>query len=287
MSNEQQSAIFKVNLSDPPNKLAIVYTKWQSENIYFDLILLSDGDSVHAAPKQFFGVLSVKQVREIASRNEEDFDQFFAETKQLLCGKYYDEYTFELEESPLCFVWRKKFTETIKVVCGRVELNTSDAKNVTDVILSLIDIKSSLEIRNELLHAENQRWKTHCERITDEYEMYVDKQEKREHELMTKFLALLNEKKRKIADLEGMIEKFEIESQIEKKAGPIAPTDSDETQMQATPTIENVFEAETQLYEHWSSDKQSSQESTFEFVRAKKKKRESNQNAFPSTSQYY
>lgn len=199
--------LIKLTVKKPIDSFVILRAKWESEE--FEIILFKENDLVISNVQQYIGKLDKVLLSEIANELEITENELLKETKSIFENPENTlKFTFELELDKETFIWRKNIDNDLKLMYGRLNL-TSTSNLLIDFLVNSMENIKVLKEKNESLTLSEER----CRKISNEtraiYDKYVSEQEKREVNNLTKYVALLNEKKNRILELEAMISRFD------------------------------------------------------------------------------
>lgn len=197
----------KLTLRKPLDSFIILRAKWESEE--FEIILFKDNNSIITVAHQYSGRLDKVLLSEIANEIKIPVNDLLEETKCIFeNSESTSKFIFELELDKKTLIWRKNIGSELKLMYGRINL-TSASNLLIDFLLESMEHIKSLKVNNELLTINGKRCRNVLNETKTVYDQYVSDQEKKEVSNLTKYVALLNEKKNRITELETMISRFD------------------------------------------------------------------------------
>lgn len=195
------TTIVKIQLDNPANKFIILKTTWSAAPFRLDIMLMDEEYRSIASSDEYTGELSMDQIEAVANALDATIEELLSETKVAL-GSDDGSPLFSYELKSDRFVWHKN--GILKMCYGAVEL--SPAYNTgCDLLLTSLQLKADYKSGYDRVRNELTATKRHHEQIKAEYDRFVADQVEKEEQTLTKFLALLNEKKAKIGQLENLL----------------------------------------------------------------------------------
>lgn len=198
-------SVIKLELGKPANCFAIL--SYNGENDELKLVLVEkDGNNV---AEQLTGRLNEELFERLAHELEVPGNDFLHETRELLeRATNASTFVFELETDARRFLWRKNVDTGLKLIYGYVYL--SPTKNLLcDLLLSSAESIRNLRLSNESLKSQLEVNSEQLGRMKSTLEKHVTSEEEKTTANLTKYLALLNEKKSRILELETLISRFD------------------------------------------------------------------------------
>lgn len=188
-----------IKLTKPIDKSVIVQTEWTEVAVKFQLILV-DGD--HST--SYNSELSIATLQETASQIEVPFDEFLTETKHALSQKDgLENFCYHFVDDK--FQWTKRKGEGIMLKYGSVTTHRSEENYCIKILLQTIEVMAELKQEHKVMCTELNQAQALQQQMKEIYEKYVSEQQLIERTNLTKFIALLNEKKQRISWLEDEI----------------------------------------------------------------------------------
>lgn len=201
------TTIVKIPLSKPVNKFIILKTTWSATPFQLDIMLMNADYRSIASADEYTGTLSMDQIEAVATALDATIEELLSETKSALASDNGSpSFSYELESDR--FVWHKN--GILKMCYGTVEL--SPTYNIgCDLLLTSLQLKADYRSSYDRVRSELTATQRHHEQIKEVYDRFVADQVEREEQTLTKFLALLNEKKAKIGQLENLLNQLRCE----------------------------------------------------------------------------
>lgn len=168
-------------------------------------LLLTDGQ------KAWIGNVSEAVVNEEAEELEMPKEKYVQDVQQALTEPENSAaYCFTLKPHPpssSCTLTYEKMQKAISFKLGSVLLDAvkEPAEAVREVLVHTLQQGKALQRHNHSLREENQRLLQEHQRITEQLKGYADGKEALEAELFSRFVLVLNEKKRKIRSLQEAV----------------------------------------------------------------------------------
>lgn len=195
------TTIAKIPLDAPVNKYIVLKTTWSADPIQLEIILLNSDCHLLSSADEYTGVLTMNQIESVANALDASVDEMLNETKAALgTDGGSPQFSYELESGR--FQWHKN--GILKMVYGTVELNPA-YDIALELLLTSLQIKSEYKSSCDRLSGELTAAQRHHEQIKEVYDRSVADQVEKEEQTLTKYLALLNEKKKKIGQLENLL----------------------------------------------------------------------------------
>lgn len=197
-------SIVKISLAEPAHKFIILKTTWSSTPFQLDIMLLNEEYASIATAKEYTGTLSMEQIEAVATELDVSTADFLKTTKiALATDNGSPDFSYELE--PHRFRWHKN--GVLKMIYGAVDLYLTHSIGI-ELLLSSLQLKSAFKSSYERVNVELTEARRHHEQMQQVYDRFVTDQLENEERNLTKFLALLNTKKAKIAQLENLMSKL-------------------------------------------------------------------------------
>lgn len=202
--------VSKFALNSPSNKTAVIRTIWNESQIDFTIVLLNQQVATSTSLEhscsileEYFGELPLSELKKNASALEIPYDEFLAETKNIFCNPNENpDFTCECDHG--IFRWSKKTTSDVKLVYASINLNKKPNLSV-DILLDLLSINADVNKKYDECSAKMQNLKVQLNECETLLNQTIDEKLTTERNLLTKFTDLLNEKKKKISQLEHLI----------------------------------------------------------------------------------
>lgn len=177
-----------------PDSAIIIQTIW-NDDVVINLFVRNE-------KKGFAGTLRQSKSASTAKDLELNFDQFMAETRKALCtenGLSNFTYILDIGSTSTKFKWVK--SAGFRIIYGEVVLE--DRPDVIEnILMDSIAINAAKDQKIEAMHSNTRRMDEDFNAMKIALEKCVDEKNKLESEMLSKFAALLNTKKAKIAELE-------------------------------------------------------------------------------------
>lgn len=148
------------------------------------------------------GEMNTKSINDFSNELSKSFDEYFTETKKILCGK----------DTEIKYFVKNKILEWRNNVwiLGRIELHSIlDIQIICENFQQLLKFYQSIENKVTILEEENKNLIHKNEKLNLEIEKMIEIKTTMEQDLYKKFIALLNSKKKKIKELENTIKEKE------------------------------------------------------------------------------
>lgn len=185
------------------NNAIVIKTVWTETTVVFRLFLKND-------QKGFGGTLLTSSLTSTANSLEINSDEFVAETKDALCSENgLPEFTYVIEATNI-FRWSKS-TQGFRIKYGEIVLEDRP-EAVEEMLMDSIRINRSKDQQIQTLKSDVRRMDDRFNEMQLLLEKCVDEKNNIETELLAKFTALLNTKKKKITELEAIIKNRSIEA---------------------------------------------------------------------------
>lgn len=193
------TTIVKIPLTKPSNKFIILRTTWSVMPFQLDIMLL-DADCPSIVPSdEFAGTLSMESIEAVSKELDEPVERVLEDTKSALATDNGSSgISYELESDR--FRWYKNGIFQM----GTVDLEPAHSIGI-DLLLTSLRLKSEYRINYDRVCDQLEATKRHHEQTKAVYDRFVVEQTENEEKTLTKFLALLNEKKAKIGQLENLL----------------------------------------------------------------------------------
>lgn len=168
------------------------------------MVLNTDSPSFDTVD-EFTGTLSMDRIEAVARELDASADDLLNQTKTALSTDNGSaDFSYELDSDR--FRWYKN--GVLKMLYGMVELAPTRNTGI-DMLLTSMQLKSDYKLSYERVRDDLEARRQIHERIKEEYDRFVAKQVEIEEQTLTKFLALLNEKKEKISQLENLLSRVQ------------------------------------------------------------------------------
>lgn len=232
------TSIVRIPLTKPANKFIILKSTWSKTPFQFDMMLLNASNPSIASAEEFTGTFSMNQIEAMAIGLDKTVDDMLNVTKSVLStdnGSSNFSYVLDSHQ----FQW---YADGV-LKYGTIDLNPTYNIGI-DLMLTLLQLKSEYKTNLELTATKLTATHQHHEQIKEVYEQFVADQVANEERMLTTFLALLNEKKAKICQLENLL------SQVQCDGNDDEPMDTFDAQTHLTGQKRSVDdESEKQLNE--------------------------------------
>lgn len=193
-------AIVKLSLANPPNQYAIVKSSWGTEMVQLTVLLLDESLS-SVVQAEYFGTATFESMTQIAEALDLPRDTVIKVSKEALSAiKSNEEFIYKLEDGK--FKWCKINENGCWLQYGCVRLQESAGASVNLLLYSL-NAKEKLQEKYEETHRALEESQIHHAKMKRANEEFVAAKSKERRQDLTKFVALLNEKKAKIGKLES------------------------------------------------------------------------------------
>lgn len=175
----------------------VIQTIWEEDSIKISLYLSYEKNG-------YRGTLLKSNITTAANVLELNVDEFMAETKKALCSPNgLPEFIYILDESKT-FKFCKSTEAGFRITYGKVQLE--DCPDVVEeILMNSIRINQLKDQQIEQSHLFIRRTEDTFNEMKMALDKCVEEKNNLENELLTKFAALLNTKKEKIAELERAI----------------------------------------------------------------------------------
>lgn len=179
-----------------PNSKLIIQTIWNDESITVSM----SNDKIG-----YSGILLQSAIRTTANALELDVDEFMADVKNALCTPNgQPNFTYHLNRESKTFKFCKATSRDVRITYGELQLaERPDA--IDDILMNSIKSNEAKEHQIHTLRSEMQRMHATFNEMKIALEKCVEEKVQMENGLLTKFAALLNAKKGRIAELENSI----------------------------------------------------------------------------------
>lgn len=192
-------------MANPADRFIILKTTWSATPFQLDIMVLNADSPSFDAVDEFTGTLSMDRIEAVASELDASVDDLLSQTRAALSTDNGSaDFSYELDSGR--FLWYKN--GVLKMLYGTVELTPTRNTGV-DMLLTSLQLKSDYKLSYERAHDDLEAGRQIHERIKEEYDRFVAKQVELEEQTLTKFLALLNEKKEKISQLENLLSRVQ------------------------------------------------------------------------------
>lgn len=193
--------IVKIPLAKPANKFIVLKTTWSTTPFQLDIMQLDEDYPTIVRADEYTGTLSMQSIEAVATGLDASVDDVFNENKSALATDGGSpNFSYELESNQ--FQWYKN--GILPMVYGTVKLMLTHSIGI-DLLLTSLQIQSEYKISYERVCGELAATQRHHERTKEVYDRCITDQVGKEEQTLTKFLALLNEKKAKIGRLENLL----------------------------------------------------------------------------------
>ncbi|OAD58192.1 hypothetical protein WN48_11355 [Eufriesea mexicana] len=172
------------------NKYYTLYVEWF--NSYFKVILLE------STMLPLSGEMNIDNVNHFSAELSKSPDEYLKITEKILCG----------EDTEIQFFIKNKILEWKKKVWiyGRIELHSiSDIQVVCESFQQLVKFYNGVQNKISILKEENKNLIYINEQLSLKIQNMIELKTTMEEDLYTKFIVILNSKKKKIRELEEAI----------------------------------------------------------------------------------
>lgn len=212
----QNKFINRIILNESPAESVIIQTEWHSSQIDFIVLPLSNGtSSTDCLPDALTGKITFNELSKPADHLEIPINDFINETKQALTteiGLHGFSYTCILNT----FKWKKG-----PITYGEVKL-TPRNKFCRELVRTSIDIIVDIRNENQILKTDLVAMNERYTEIKDVLNRHIEEKLQNKKKYLTKFIAILNEKKKKIRELEDQLsDSKKVSILSRKRASPI------------------------------------------------------------------
>lgn len=192
----------KLCLNKSPADNIIVQTAWGTSNVRFKLLLPQNSES-GSTTLGFTGKISVKDLKNTAADIEKSYEEFLKETKGALCtDNGLSDFLYECDRKT--FSWRKTNESGFKLLYGRISLVPSN-NLCFDMLLNTLDTVTDMKAKLTAASSDLRKLEEVHSQFAITFDKFIVEKQANEEQYLTKFAVLLNEKKRKIRELEKMI----------------------------------------------------------------------------------
>ncbi|CAL7948902.1 unnamed protein product [Xylocopa violacea] len=179
-------------LNQIDNKSYTLYVEWFDS--HFKLTLLESTIS------PLCGEMDTKDINNFSNTLSKSFDEYFKQTKKILCGKD-KTINFFIEKETL--TWKNNVW-----TFGIIKLHSIlDIQVVCNNLRQLLKLYRSVQDRTSLLEEEKQNLMNENKELNSKVEKMIETKTTMERNLYKKFILVLNSKKMKIKELENEINK--------------------------------------------------------------------------------
>lgn len=210
--------INKINLDDLPCESVIIQTEWCSSHVEISLLLSTKETSGTACqPQGFVGEITIEDLRKPADDLGIPFHVFLGETKRALTTENgIPGFAYKCDMKT--FKWKKG-----PIIYGAVKL-TPNKKLCLELLLNSTKVIADLHEQNRKLRVDLESSQENYLQIKNVLTRHVDEKQANKNTTLTKFTAMLNEKKRKIRELEDQLSNGNVKSNglsTRKRSSPV------------------------------------------------------------------
>lgn len=158
-----------------------------------------------SATTLFEGTIDIESWKNIAENLEQDPEVFLKENKAILTGNCKTTYKFSVQGTVenLTIRWSKILgTPALSIKCGQIQLKAKPNSSAFDLLTKSTILVQELKKQVVEQSDKSSVSESECRRLIGESKKILESRVAAEEQLLDKFHALLNEKKRKIRDLE-------------------------------------------------------------------------------------
>ncbi|XP_006609553.1 DNA repair protein xrcc4-like [Apis dorsata] len=212
------------------DKYYTLYVKWF--NSYLKIMLLE------SKILPLIGEMNTKSINDFSNELSKSFDEYFTETKKILCG----------EDTEIKYFIKNKILEwrNNTWILGKIELHSiSDIQVMCENFQQLLKFYQSIQNKITILEEKNKNLICINETLNLKIEKMIEIKTTMEQDLYKKFIVLLNSKKKKIKKLENTIKEKE---SSKKSIFDVCTDESEESEKDETENYISILSTSKQKY---------------------------------------
>lgn len=203
--DSRDCSIAKISLLKPSNHFAVVKAVWSQNAVAFDIVECQLVNFKADVQNEYTGSVTHESLQRMASELDCSIEQLICNWKQSLSNT--NDFIYQIADDH--FQWFKD--NGIRLYYGSVKLTTvyPKYKLCFDFLLDSIDVNARMKRKYDEKCHEIDKIKKNAAKMKKTYDTNIKEQKSAEQAQLTKFVALLNEKKTKIQQLETTLRKLE------------------------------------------------------------------------------